>query len=275
VLNWKEKRKEAANFIKNKINDTPNIGIILGSGLGDYSEEIEESISISYSEIPHFPTSTVEGHSGELVIGKKYGKNIVGMNGRVHFYEGYSMKELAFPVWVMKELGVEKLIITNAAGGLNTTFKPGDLMVINDHLNFMGTNPLIGQNDDELGPRFPAMTDAHPEELVNLANNAAEEIGEHVMNGTYLAITGPVYETTAMSKFQKLIGADAVGMSTVPELIAATHAGMKNLAISCITDIVKDNPEDSLSHEEVIEVAAKTKPRFINLMDKIIEKISN
>jgi len=274
MLEWKTKRKEAATFIQNKISETPELGIILGSGLGNYSEEIEDSISISYSEIPNFPTSTVEGHSGELVIGKKYGKNVVAMNGRVHFYEGYSMKELAFPVWVMKELGVEKLIITNAAGGLNTTFKAGDLMIINDHLNFMGTNPLIGQNDEEIGPRFPAMTDAHPDELIKLANNAAEEINEHVMNGTYLAITGPVYETTAMSKFQRLIGADAVGMSTVPELIAATHAGMQNLAISCITDIVEENPEDSLTHEEVIEVAEKTKPRFIKLMDKIIEKIS-
>ena len=274
MLKWKEKRKEAANFIKNKLSENPRLGIILGSGLGDYSSEIEDSISISYSEIPHFPTSTVEGHSGELVIGKKHGKNVIGMNGRVHFYEGYSMKELAFPIWVMKELGVKKLIITNAAGGLNTTFKPGDLMVINDHLNFMGSNPLIGQNDDELGPRFPAMTDAHPEQLINLANKAAEEINEHIMNGTYLAITGPVYETTAMSKFQRLIGADAVGMSTVPELIAATHAGIENLAISCITDVVKNNPEDSLTHEEVIEVAEKTKPRFIKLMDKIVEKIS-
>ena len=274
MLKWKEKRKEAANFIKNKLSENPRLGIILGSGLGDYSSEIEDSISISYSEIPHFPTSTVEGHSGELVIGKKHGKNVIGMNGRVHFYEGYSMKELAFPIWVMKELGVKKLIITNAAGGLNTTFKPGDLMVINDHLNFMGSNPLIGQNDDELGPRFPAMTDAHPEKLINLANKAAEEINEHIMNGTYLAITGPVYETTAMSKFQRLIGADAVGMSTVPELIAATHAGIENLAISCITDVVKNNPEDSLTHEEVIEVAEKTKPRFIKLMDKIVEKIS-
>lgn len=274
MLEWKEKRKEAADYIKNKISHTPELGIILGSGLGDYSAEIEDSISISYSNIPHFPTSTVEGHSGELVIGKKHGKNVIGMNGRVHFYEGYSMKELAFPVWVMKELGVKKLIITNAAGGLNTTFKAGDLMIINDHLNFMGTNPLIGQNDDEIGPRFPAMTDAHPEELIDLANEASEEIDEHVMNGTYLAITGPVYETTAMSKFQRLIGADAVGMSTVPELIASTHAGIQNLAISCITDIVKDNPEDSLTHEEVIEVAAKTKPRFIKLMDRIVEKIS-
>ncbi len=274
MLNWKEKRKEAAKYIKNKISDQPNIGIILGSGLGDYSEKIQDSISISYSDIPYFPTSTVEGHSGELVIGKRYNKNIITMKGRVHFYEGYSMKELAFPIWVMKELGVKKLIITNAAGGLNPTFKAGDLMIINDHLNFMGSNPLIGQNDDEIGPRFPAMTDAHPEELINLANNAANEIDLHIMKGVYVAITGPVYETTAMSKFQRLIGADAVGMSTVPELIAATHAGMKNLAISCITDIVKDNPEDSLTHEEVVEVAERTKPHFIQLMDKIVEKMS-
>ena len=273
MLNWKEKRREAAEYIKNNISVEPSLGIILGSGLGDYSEEIEEAVKIPFDQIPHFPTSTVEGHSGELVIGKKYDKNIVAMNGRVHFYEGYSMKELAFPVWVMKELGVENMIVTNAAGGLNKTFRAGDLMIIRDHLNFMGTNPLIGQNDEDIGPRFPAMTDAHPEELIKLAENAADKLDLHVMKGIYLAITGPVYETTAMSKFQRLIGADAVGMSTVPELIAATHAGMENLAISCITDTVKDNPEDSLTHEEVVEVAQKTKPKFIKLMDKIVEMI--
>lgn len=273
MLNWKDKRKEAADYIKEKISLKPKLGLILGSGLGDYSEKIESKTTIPYSEIPHFPISTVEGHSGKLVIGKKHGKNIITMKGRVHFYEGYSMKELAFPVWVMKELGVETLIVTNAAGGLNPTFKAGDLMIIKDHLNFIGTNPLIGQNDFEMGPRFPAMTDAHPEDFVKLAEEAAEDIGLHIMKGVYLAITGPVYETTAMSKFQRLIGADAVGMSTVPELIASTHAGLKNLAISCITDIVKDDPEKSLTHEEVVEVAEKTKPRFIELMDKIIEKV--
>ena len=273
MLEWKEKRIKAANYIKNKISKDIKIGLILGSGLGDYSEELDETTVIPYSEIPHFPTSTVEGHSGELVIGKKYSKNIIVMKGRVHYYEGYSMKEISFPVWVMKELGIEKLIITNAAGGLNKAFQAGDLMIINDHLNFMGTNPLIGQNDDEIGPRFPAMTDAHPQELIDLAKKAADDIDIHVLKGVYLAITGPVYETTAMSKFQRLIGADAVGMSTVPELIASTHAGIKNLAISCITDIVKDNPKESLTHEEVVEVAEKTKPRFIKLMDKILEKL--
>ena len=273
MKNWKNKRKEAAEFIKKQITINPKLGLILGSGLGEYSEEIEEAVKIPFGKIPHFPTSTVEGHSGELVIGKKYGKNIITMNGRVHFYEGYSMKEIVFPIWVMKELGVEKLIVTNAAGGLNKTLRAGDLMIIRDHLNFMGTNPLIGENDEEIGPRFPAMTDAHPDDLINLAENAADKINVHVMKGVYLAITGPVYETTAMSKFQRLIGADAVGMSTVPELIAATHVGMKNLAISCITDTVKDNPKNSLTHEEVVEVAKKTKPKFKNLMDKIVEMI--
>ncbi len=268
-----EKRKKAAEYIKGNYSFDTSIGLILGSGLGDYSAELEDSISIPFSDIPYFPVSTIEGHSGELVLGQKYGKHIIAMNGRVHFYEGYTMKEVVFPVWVMKELGVEKLIITNAAGGLNQTFRPGDIMIIRDHLNFMGTNPLIGKNDKEIGPRFPAMTEAHPHELIELAEAAAENINLHIMKGVYLAITGPVYETTAMSKFQRLIGADAVGMSTVPELIAATHAGLKNLAVSCITDIVKDNPGEALTHEEVIAVAQRVKPVFKKLMDEIVKMI--
>ncbi|MFW5991975.1 MAG: purine-nucleoside phosphorylase [Halanaerobiaceae bacterium] len=273
MISWKEKRKKAGKFIHDKCNTIPEIGLILGSGLGEYSELLENKTVISYDKIPHFPCSTIEGHNGELVLGERYGKKIMAMNGRVHFYEGYSMKEVVFPIRVMKELGIDKLIITNAAGGLNPSFRPGDLMVITDHLNFMGSNPLIGENDEEIGPRFPAMTQAHPREYIKLAENAAASVGIHIMKGVYLAISGPVYETTAMSKFQRLIGADAVGMSTVPELIAATHAEIDNLAISCITDIVKDNPEEALTHEEVMEVARKTKPLFKNLMDEIVKKI--
>ncbi|MFW6282332.1 MAG: purine-nucleoside phosphorylase [bacterium] len=271
MLKWKEKRREAALYIKKRINIKPKTGLILGSGLGDYSKEIDNATKISYDKIPYFPTSTVAGHSGQLIIGEKHGEKIIAMKGRVHFYEGYTMKEIVFPIWVMKELGINKLIVTNAAGGLNKTFRPGDLMIITDHLNFMGTNPLIGQNDNEIGPRFPAMTEAHPEDMIKTAEKAAQKADIHIMKGVYVAITGPVYETTAMSKFQRLIGADAVGMSTVPELIAATHAGIKNLAISCITDIVRDNPEGALTHEEVVEIAQKTKPIFKNLMDNIIE----
>ncbi|MFW6381038.1 MAG: purine-nucleoside phosphorylase [Bacillota bacterium] len=271
MLKWRDARKEAAAYIKDRIGIEPDTGLILGSGLGDYSQEIEQQTVIPFQEIPHFPTSTIEGHSGELVIGNKHGQKLMAMKGRVHLYEGYSMKEIVFPVWTMAEMGIERLIITNAAGGLNTTFKPGDLMIIEDHLNFMGTNPLIGENDREIGPRFPAMTDAHPQQLIELAETAARKIDLRIMKGTYVAITGPVYETTAMSKFQRLIGADAVGMSTVPELIAATHAGIKNLAISCITDKVKDNPADSLTHEQVVAVAREMKPRFMGLMDKILE----
>ncbi len=273
MKNKSKKRTEAAADIREKSNVQPEIGLILGSGLGELSQEIENCDVIPYEEISHFPTSTVEGHSGELILGKLSGKKVVAMNGRVHIYEGYSMKEVAFPVWAMYELGIEKLLVTNAAGGLNYSFQAGDLMIVTDHLNFMGGNPLIGENDKEIGPRFPAMTDAHPEEMIDVAREAAEDMDLRIMEGVYAAITGPVYETTAMSKFQRMVGADAVGMSTVPELIAGTHAGLKNLAISCITDKVKDNPEESLSHEEVVEVANKMKPTFIKLMKKIIRKI--
>ncbi|MGM0602473.1 MAG: purine-nucleoside phosphorylase [Bacillota bacterium] len=271
--NLLENRKKAADYIKKRYSGNARIAIILGSGLGDYSQEINNKEVFKFGDIPYFPTSTVEGHSGELIIGEIAGKEIIAMNGRVHFYEGYSMKEIAFPIWVMKELGIEKLLITNAAGGLNPTFEAGDLMIIKDHINFMGTNPLIGKNDSELGPRFPAMTDAHPQYLIDIAEAAAEKIELRIMKGVYLAITGPVYETTAMSKFQRFIGADAVGMSTVPELIAATHAGIDNLAVSCITDIVKDVPEKSLTHEEVVAVANSIKPVFKKLMNEIIQMI--
>jgi len=273
VKSWKAKRKEATDFLLERVSSRLDTAIILGSGLGDLSQEIDKKITISFADIPYFPQSTVKGHSGEIVIGEKYGKNLLLMNGRVHFYEGYSMKEIVFPVRVMKELGIGNLIITNAAGGLNKSFKPGDLMIITDHLNFMGTNPLIGANDEEIGPRFSAMTEAHPQEMIEIAEKSATEVDLHVMKGVYVAITGPVYETTAMSKFQRLIGADAVGMSTVPELIAATHAGMNNLAISCITDIVRDNPGNALTHEEVVAVARKTKPKFIKFMKQIIKNI--
>lgn len=273
MLEFKEGRKKAAEYIKQEVNFLPQIGLILGSGLGEYSEQLEKKVKIKYSEVPQMPVSTVKGHTGEFVIGKKYGKNIIAMNGRVHFYEGYSMKEIAFPVWVMKELGIKKLIITNAAGGLNTTFRPGDLMILTDHLNFMGSNPLIGSNDKDIGSRFPAMTGAHPENMIKIAENAAEKADIHIMKGVYLAITGPVYETYAMSKFQRLIGADAVGMSTVPELIAGTHAGLENLAISCITDVVKGKDEQSLTHEEVMEVAQKVKPKFKDLVNNIIKEL--
>ncbi len=266
-------KKAAADDIKERTDLSPRVGLILGSGLGELSQEISSADIIPYEEISNFPTSSVEGHAGELVLGELCQKKVIAMNGRVHLYEGYSMQEVAFPVWVMAELGVEYLLITNAAGGLNYSFKPGDLMIVTDHLNFMGGNPLIGDNDEELGPRFPAMTEAHPQEMIELAQEAAEDMDLRIMEGVYVGITGPVYETTAMSKFQRQIGADAVGMSTVPELIAGTHAGMKNLAISCITDKVRDNPEDALTHEEVVEVARQVRPTFKELMKNIVDNL--
>lgn len=273
MLEYKAKRKKAKDYILKRVDIKPEVGLILGSGLGEYSEQLKNQNKLKYDDIPGMPVSTVEGHAGELVFGEKHGKKIVAMNGRVHYYEGYSMKEIAFPVWVMKELGIEKLVVTNAAGGLNKSFRPGDLMIVTDHLNFMGLNPLIGENDEEVGPRFPAMTDAHPAHMIEIAEKAAEKANIHIMKGVYLAITGPVYETHAMSKFQRLIGADAVGMSTVPELIAGTHAGLENLAISCITDVVKRKDEESLTHEEVMKVAQRVKPKFKKLINNVIKEL--
>ncbi|MGC8787799.1 MAG: purine-nucleoside phosphorylase [Anaerolineae bacterium] len=270
---WQRKRKEAAAYIRSKCDIVPQIGIILGSGLGALADEIAKSTVIPYRDIPHFPVSTVAGHSGELVLGELEGKNVVVMKGRFHYYEGYSMQQVVFPVWVMRTLGAKVLIATNAAGGANRSFNPGDLMIIIDHINWMFDNPLIGPNDEELGPRFPSMGLCYPWELVELAQKAAELEGIKVQRGVYIATTGPCYATRAESEIFRLLRADAVGMSTVPEIIAATHAGMKRLGISCITDVAKDpkaGPRGILTHEEVLRVANETGPKFIRLMKAIM-----
>ncbi|MBC7261616.1 MAG: purine-nucleoside phosphorylase [Chloroflexi bacterium] len=270
---WQRKRKEAAAYIRSKCDIVPQIGIILGSGLGALADEITKATVIPYRDIPHFPVSTVAGHSGELVLGELEGKNVVVMKGRFHYYEGYTMQQVVFPVWVMRTLGAKVLIATNAAGGANRSFSPGDLMIIVDHINWMFDNPLIGPNDDELGPRFPSMGLCYPWELVELAQKAAESEGIKVQRGVYLGTTGPCYATRAESEIFRLLRADAVGMSTVPEIIAATHAGMKTLGISCITDVARDpkaGPRGILTHEEVLRVANETGPKFIRLMKAIV-----
>ena len=277
TLEWRTKRNEAADYIRTKTDVTPQIGLILGSGLGALADEVSDATVIPYGEIPHFPVSTVAGHAGQLVIGELEGKRVIAMQGRFHYYEGYSMQQLAFPVWVMRTLGAEILIATNAAGGVNRSFRPGDLMVIVDHINWMFDNPLIGPNDPELGVRFPSMAQAYPWEMTEVALQAAESEGIHVQKGVYLAVTGPAYTSRAESQIYRLLRTDAVGMSTVPEVMAATHAGMKTLGVSCITDVAKDpkaGPRGILTHEEVVEVANRTKPKFIRLMRAILREIN-
>ncbi len=270
----KQQIMEALNFIRTKTKLEPKIGIILGTGLGGLAKEIQAETIIDYAEIPHFPISTVESHHGKLIFGKLSGKDVVAMQGRFHYYEGYSMKQITFPVRVMKFLGVKYLLISNAAGGLNPLFRKGDLMIITDHINLLGDNPLIGPNDDELGPRFPDMSEPYSKELIELAEQVALEEKIRVQKGVYVAMTGPSLETRAEYRFLRLIGADAVGMSTVPENIVANHMGMKVFGISVITDECFPDALQPLSVEEVIRVASETEPKLTLLMKRLVEKIN-
>ncbi|MCM3788340.1 purine-nucleoside phosphorylase [Domibacillus indicus] len=265
--------EEAAGFLKEKLNVTPEIGLILGSGLGVLADEVENAVSIPYETIPHFPVSTVEGHAGELVIGTLSGKTVAAMKGRFHYYEGYSFQEVTFPVRVMKALGIETIIVTNAAGGVNESFEPGDLMLISDHLNLMGGNPLIGKNDSRLGVRFPDMSVAYSRELRELAKKAAEQIGLNVREGVYAGNTGPVYETPAEVRMARVLGADAVGMSTVPEVIAARHSGMNVLGISCISNMAAGILDQPLAHDEVIETTEKVRAEFLAYVKEIVQSL--
>ncbi|MCI2254632.1 purine-nucleoside phosphorylase [Domibacillus sp. PGB-M46] len=265
--------EEAAGFLKEKLNVTPEVGLILGSGLGVLADEVENAVSIPYETIPHFPVSTVEGHAGELVIGTLSGKTVAAMKGRFHYYEGYSFQEVTFPVRVMKELGIETIIVTNAAGGVNESFEPGDLMLISDHLNLMGGNPLIGKNDSRLGVRFPDMSVAYSRELRKLAKKAAERIGLNVREGVYAGNTGPVYETPAEVRMARVLGADAVGMSTVPEVIAARHGGMNVLGISCISNMAAGILDQPLAHDEVIETTEKVRAEFLAYVKEIVQSL--
>lgn len=271
--NLLQKIKEAEDYIKRKIKLAPQIGLILGSGLGDLADEVRESISIEYSGIPHFPASTVEGHAGKMIIGDLDGKIVAALKGRVHFYEGYTMQEVTFPVRVMKAIGVKSLIVTNACGGLNPEFNPGDLMIIEDHINLTGDHPLIGKNYDSLGPRFPDMSKCYYPQYIELAEKAAQELKIDVKRGVYVGLSGPSYETMAEIKFLRGLGADAVGMSTVPEVIVATHSSLKTLGISCVTDVVFKKHDHSVSHEEVMETAKRVKPVFVKLIREIIRRL--
>ncbi|MBC5629943.1 purine-nucleoside phosphorylase [Clostridium sp. NSJ-6] len=265
--------KASADFILSKSNYKPEIGLILGSGLGSLADSIENPEFYNYSDIPNFPTSTVEGHAGRLVIGTLGGKQVVAMQGRFHYYEGYSMEKITFPVRVMKLLGVSKLIVTNACGAVNQDFNAGDLMVITDHINFSGSNPLFGHNLDEFGPRFPDMSEAYNLDLRNKVLNVGKELGLDLKQGVYVMFSGPTYETPAEVRMAKIMGGDAVGMSTVPEVIVANHSGIKTVGISCLTNMAAGILDQPLNHEEVIETSARVKNDFIKLMNRVIEII--
>ena len=269
----KVKVTESVEFINQKSKIKPKIAIILGTGLGKLAEDIMEEEIIPYSRIPNFPLSSVQSHSGNLVLGKLGNKEVVAMQGRFHYYEGYNLKEVTFPVRVMKKLGAEIIIISNAAGGMNRFFKRGDLMLITDHINLFGDNPLIGPNDEELGPRFPDKSEAYNQNLIELAKKVALKEKIRLQEGVYAGLTGPSLETPAEYRFLISIGADAVGMSTVPEVIVASHIGMKVLGISCITDLAIDGVIVKTSVEEIVKTASNAEPIMTKLIKKVIEKI--
>lgn len=263
----------AAKSILEKTKYKPEIGLILGSGLGSLADSIENPEFYNYEDLPHFPLSTVEGHAGRLVIGMLNGKCVIAMQGRFHYYEGYSYNEVTFPVRVMKLLGVDTLIVTNAAGAVNTNFKPGDLMLITDHINLSGDNPLIGTNIDELGPRFPDMSTAYSTDLRAKALELSKKLNIDLKQGVYAMMSGPTYETPAEVRMVRILGGDAVGMSTAPEVIIANHCGMKVLGISCMTNMAAGILDQPLNHEEVIETSKIVKNKFLTLMTKIISNI--
>lgn len=267
--------KEAAQYIRKQLpnNKIPTIGLILGSGLGILADSINDPVFINYNSIPGFPQTTVEGHKGRFVCGDYQGKSVIAMQGRFHYYEGKNMEEVVLPVRVMKELGIEVLILTNAAGGINTDFRPGDIMLITDHINMSGINPLRGSNHDELGPRFPDMTYAYDPKLGKIVKETANKLDIALKTGVYAMMQGPSYETPAEIKMLRILGADAVGMSTVPEVITAVHAKIKVIGISCITNMAAGILEQPLSHQEVIETAEQAKGNFIRLINGVVSAL--
>lgn len=263
---------EATRYIKDKTTITPTIGIILGSGLGPFADTLEDAVRIPYDSIPHFAKSAAVGHANELVIGKIAGKNVVAMKGRFHYYEGFSLDQVTFPVRVMKALGVEKLIITNACGAVNTSFKPGDLMLISDHINLTANNPLMGPNNPELGVRFLDVSEVYSKKLRSIVKDVAKAQQTLLQEGVYAWWTGPTYETPAEIRMIRTLGADAVGMSTVPEALIARHSGIETIGISCLTNMACGILDQPLSHDEVIETAERVKATFLKLVTGIIEK---
>lgn len=261
----------AAEFIKKKIDFRPEIGIILGSGLGALADKINDAVVIDYHDIPGFPRTTVEGHTGKLILGNLSGKLVAAMKGRFHYYEGYDIDQVVFGVRVFKFLGIRSMLVTNASGGINENFKPGDLMLISDHISLFSPSPLRGVNEESFGKRFPDMCNTYDQELREIAKRAAQEISLDIKEGVYAFTQGPMYETPAEVRALKLLGADAVGMSTVPEVIAARHSGIKVLGISCITNMAAGIGNGYLTHEEVIRTAGEAEQKFTKLISKIME----
>ncbi len=268
-----EKIRESVDFLKERILESPKIGIILGSGLGGVSKEILNQTVVPYAEIPHFPIPTVKGHKGNLIFGELSNKQVVVMQGRFHYYEGYSMKEVTYPVRVFKMLGVNHLIVTNAAGGVNPIFKPGDLMVIVDHINLMPENPLRGPNEETFGPRFPSMHEAYSKDLIDLAQVSAMELSIKLFPGVYVSLQGPNLETPAEYRMIRILGGDAVGMSTVPEVIVANHMGLKVLAFSIITNVADPYNPKPATHEEVVKVASVASQKLSRLLLRVVDRI--
>ena len=266
--------KESVDYIKNRVGDfNPEIGIILGTGLGGLVSEIEIEHQLMYSNIPNFPISTLEFHSGKLIFGTLSGKKVVAMQGRLHFYEGYNMKQITFPVRVLKLLGIQKLFVSNASGSLNPAYKKGDLMIIEDHINLQPDNPLIGTNYQELGPRFPDMSQPYQKDLINKAIAIAKEKNITCHKGVYVSVTGPNLETKAEYKYLRIIGADAVGMSTVQEVIVAVHCGMEVFAMSVITDLGIRDEENIITHQEVLDAASEAAPKLTAIFNQLIQAI--
>lgn len=267
------KIQETATWLKNRMTTTPDTAIILGTGLGKLADEITDTICIPYKEIPNFPISTVEGHCGQLIFGKLGAKDIMAMEGRFHYYEGYSMQEVTFPIRVLHAIGVRQLFVSNAAGGVNPSFSSGDLMVITDHINLFPEHPLRGHNWEELGPRFPAMTNAYSPRLIRLAQDCARQFGITLRQGVYVGLQGPSFETPAEYNWLRIIGGDAVGMSTIPEILVARHMGMECFGISVITNSTAKPEHIQTSHAEVQDVGNAAQPRLSALLKEIISQL--
>jgi len=273
VEEFRKKRKEALNHIQQQTDSRPDYVIILGTGLGRLVDQMDIKTSISYADIPHFPTSTVESHAGRLLFGYLAGKKVVAMQGRFHYYEGYSMQQIVFPLRVLNALGADTLFVSNAAGGMNPTYKRGEVMCIVDHINLLGDNPLIGPNDDELGTRFPDMSDPYTPELVSMAEKVALDNGIKMQQGIYVAVTGPNLETRAEYRYLRMIGGDVVGMSTIPEVIAAVHMNMKVLGISVITDECFPDALKPVKLEDILAAADLAEPKMTKIISGVLERL--
>jgi purine-nucleoside phosphorylase len=265
--------QESLKFIESKTSIKPEIGIILGTGLGRLADSIDTDVSLPYETVPHFPLSTVEAHAGKLILGTMKGKRVVAMQGRFHYYEGYTMQQIVYPIRVMKFLGVQTLIVSNACGGINPLFVPGTIMAITDHINLLGDNPLIGPNDPRIGPRFPDMSEPYSKELLELAMKVALQNGIRLEQGVYASMSGPSLETRAEYRMLKTLGADVIGMSTVPEVIAAVHAGIRVLGLSVVTDACLPDALEPTDLKKIIAVADKTEPVLVRLIEKVLEQL--